>query len=237
MKRIGHKGAHSIEHGNTAASFLAALVHDVEMIEFDVIRHPWPDGPLVLAHDPGDAAARERSTLLTLDEGLELLAGPEFKDVGLDVDVKHSGFEDELLRALRRRELTGRTMVTTMELPSIRQLRGAAEPAELKLGLTIPRVTRDWLSMPRWTRPLLISGVIGHRVSQPMRVTKLLEDGTVDAVMAFHQVITPRLASAVHTAGGELYAWTVDDIAELRRLAALGVDGVVSNDPRLFGLI
>ena len=35
--------------------------------------------------------------------------------------------------------------------------------------------------------------------------------------------------------GGELYAWTVDDAAQIARLTALGVDGIITNDPRLFG--
>jgi glycerophosphoryl diester phosphodiesterase len=38
----------------------------------------------------------------------------------------------------------------------------------------------------------------------------------------------------IHAAGGELYAWTVDDAARIARLEALGVDGVITNDPRLF---
>jgi glycerophosphoryl diester phosphodiesterase len=29
-------------------------------------------------------------------------------------------------------------------------------------------------------------------------------------------------------------AWTVDDLDELARVDAAGVDGVVSNDPRIF---
>ena len=40
--------------------------------------------------------------------------------------------------------------------------------------------------------------------------------------------------SSVHAAGGHLYAWTVDDPAQIVRLEALGVDGVITNDPRLF---
>jgi glycerophosphoryl diester phosphodiesterase len=42
------------------------------------------------------------------------------------------------------------------------------------------------------------------------------------------------LARACHEAGLELIAWTVDDAREMRRLAALGVDGICTNDPRLF---
>lgn len=237
MKRIGHKGAHTIEHGNTAASFHAARGLDVDMIEFDIVRHPFPDrdeARLVLAHDPQDAEARQESSLLTLEQGLDLLASSEFSKIGLDVDMKHRGYELELLDALRERELLERTMITTMESESIRLLREHMRPGEVKLGLTIPRVTRDWLSMPSVVRPLIAAGVLEHRLRQPARVARLIEAGVIDAVMAFHQLVTPRLAGAVKDAGGELYAWTVDDAAEIERLFSLGLAGVVSNDPRLF---
>lgn len=237
MKRIGHKGAHTIEHGNTVGSFHAARALGVDMIEFDIIRHPYEDrqnGKLVLAHDPNDAAAREDSTLITMHQGLDLLASAEFAEIGLDVDMKHRGYELQLLDALRERELTDRTMITTMEYESIKLLREHIKPGEVKLGLTIPRVTKDWLSMPKVVKPILVAGVIEHRLRQPARVAKLIEQGMIDAVMAFYQLVTPRLVKAVRDAGGELYAWTVDDAAEIERLFALGLDGVVSNDPRLF---
>jgi glycerophosphoryl diester phosphodiesterase len=53
--------------------------------------------------------------------------------------------------------------------------------------------------------------------------------------MAHWRLVTPRLVRAVHAAGGELYVWTVDEEPRIRALEKLGVDAVITNDPRLFG--
>jgi glycerophosphoryl diester phosphodiesterase len=52
--------------------------------------------------------------------------------------------------------------------------------------------------------------------------------------MAHWRLATPALVRAVRAAGGELYVWTVDELSRILELDALGVTGVVSNDPRLF---
>jgi glycerophosphoryl diester phosphodiesterase len=54
--------------------------------------------------------------------------------------------------------------------------------------------------------------------------------------MAHWRLVTPRLARALRRAGGDLYVWTVDDRAHIERLDRLGVTGVITNDPRLFGV-
>jgi glycerophosphoryl diester phosphodiesterase len=237
MKRIGHKGAHTIEHGNTVASFHAARELSVDMIEFDIMRFPYEDrrnGGLVFAHDPSDAAEREGTTLLTMEQGLDLLASPEFGEIGLDVDIKHRGFEMQVIDALRERGILRRTMITTMHAESLKLINEHVQPGEVKLGLTIPKVTKDWLNMPSVVKPIIVAGVIEHRLRQPARVAKLIDSGDIQAVMAFHSLISSRLVKAVHDAGGELYAWTVDDADTIDRLIELGIDGIVSNDPRLF---
>jgi len=55
-----------------------------------------------------------------------------------------------------------------------------------------------------------------------------------NAIVAHWRLVSPRLVTAVGRAGGELFAWTVDDAARIRDLEAMGVTGVITNDPRLF---
>ncbi len=40
-----------------------------------------------------------------------------------------------------------------------------------------------------------------------------------------------QLIPRVRRAGYQVNVWTVDDIAEMRRLIALGVDGIITNTP------
>ncbi|MEN3281583.1 MAG: glycerophosphoryl diester phosphodiesterase, partial [Solirubrobacteraceae bacterium] len=68
----------------------------------------------------------------------------------------------------------------------------------------------------------------------PGRAARAIQDGRIDAIMSHWALVTARLARAVHAAGGELYVWTVDDPARIARLGAIGVTGVITNDPRLF---
>ena len=51
--------------------------------------------------------------------------------------------------------------------------------------------------------------------------------------MAHRLLMSRQLVERVHGAGGRLFVWTVDDAAEIARLEAMGVDGVITNDPRL----
>jgi glycerophosphoryl diester phosphodiesterase len=79
------------------------------------------------------------------------------------------------------------------------------------------------------------AAVLAGRAILPGRAAAALGAGKCDALMVQWRLATPRLARAVAAAGGELYVWTVDDLAMLRTLESWGVTGVITNDPRLFG--
>jgi glycerophosphoryl diester phosphodiesterase len=225
MKRVGHKGADLIAPGNTRESFDAALRAGVDMIEFDVL--PLRDGRLVLAHDPAEAARREP---LSLEEGLDLFASEAYAGVELDVDLKWHGIERRVAEGLEARGLHDRAIVSTMYRRSLAEL-GRLAPT-LRRGWSVPRVRRDY-TRKRWILPAYaISRYV--RLRLPGAARRMLEDGRCEAIMAHWLVVSPTLVRAVRDAGGELYVWTVDDRRRIGRLAELGVDGVITNDPRLF---
>jgi glycerophosphoryl diester phosphodiesterase len=230
LRRIGHKGADHIAPGNTLASFDAALAAGVDMIEFDVLpEHPDGTGELILAHDFRDAAAR---TPLTLAEGLEHFSTDAYSTIELDVDLKLPGYEERTIKALRERGLDARVIISTMEDFSLRAVRAIAP--EIRLGWSVPRARKDYLSSWITRVPALVALEAGRRLL-PARAAREIRAGRIDAVMSHWALVTPQLVDAIEAADGELYVWTVDDAEQITALERLGVTGVISNDPRLFG--
>lgn len=115
------------------------------------------------------------------------------------------------------------------------QLLRAIEPA-LRLGWSVPRVRRDPFRSPLLT-PVGMLAVRYGKTVLPGRAARAIRDGTCDALMSHWRLVTPALVRAVHEAGGELYVWTVDELPRIRELAALGVGGIITNDPRLFAAL
>ncbi len=229
-RRVGHKGAAHIEAGNTLASFDAALAHRMDMIELDVLsEHPDGSGRLLVAHDYADARSRAP---LTFEQALEHLSGERFAGIELDVDIKLPGYELRVLAALREHDLVQRTLISGMFPSALAQIR-AAEPT-LRLGWSVPRVRRDYTTDMLTAIPALAM-LTGYRATLPRRARSALQEGRVDAIMAHWRVVTRALVRAVAEGGGQLYVWTVDDARMIAKLTDMGVDGIITNDPRLFG--
>jgi glycerophosphoryl diester phosphodiesterase len=224
--KVGHKGADHVAPGNTIESFKAALEHGVDMIEFDVLR--TRDGRLVLAHDYEDAESRD---CLSLDEGLDHFAGEAYAGVELDVDMKLPGYESEVADGLARRGLLERSLVSSNFADSLLRL-GEISPG-LRRGWSVPRVRRNWLRSPLALPAYVIVRVMRARL--PGQAAARIRAGGCEAVMAHQALVSRGLVSEVHAAGGQVYVWTVDDADRIRALEELGVDGVITNDPRLFG--
>jgi glycerophosphoryl diester phosphodiesterase len=184
--------------------------------------------PLVVAHDWEDA---ERRTRLQLTEALDAFLEPPLQNVEIDLDVKLPGREEELVEALRERDLVGRSMISTMEMHTLRRVL-ELEPA-LRRGWTYPKVTKDW-SRKRWARGPVLAAMVAMRHRLPGLAAEKLPQLGVEAMWVYHPLVSSRLARICDLAGVELIAWTVDDAERMDKLVTAGVHGLVSNDPRLF---
>ena len=231
LRRVGHKGADLIAPGNTTASFDAALAAGVDMIEFDVLpEHSDGTGELWLSHDYA-AARRCEPRPPTLDEGLAHLAGTTFADVELDVDLKLPGYEERVLDALRAHGMLERSLISSQYVESLERLR-ALEPGA-RLGWSVPKLRRDPFRSPLTKIPAYGMLQLYRRVL-PRQAASAIRQRLADALMVQHRLVTAQLVRAVQGAGGQVFVWTVDDAALIARFSALGVDGIITNDPRLF---
>ena len=222
-RRVGHS---IIKAGGDLAQLPARLEGAAwDMVELDVLAR---GDELIVAHSPHEL---DHPRPLRFADALAALRDLLPESVELNVDVKGPGYERSVLDALRSLDLVDRTLVSSMEAASLRVLR--AEAPELRLGLSVPKARRDYLSHPL-TRPAAYAMLAYLRRVLPRQAAQAVRGGLADAIMAHWGVVTPALVSAVRGAGGELYVWTVDDAQRLLSLNALGVSAVITNDRELF---
>jgi glycerophosphoryl diester phosphodiesterase len=223
LRRVGHS---IIKAGGDLGQLPGRLEGAAwDMVELDVLAR---GEELLVAHSPVDL---EHPRPLRFADALIALRDLLPSSVELNVDVKGTGYERAVLDTLLSLDLVDRTLVSTMEPSTLRLLRTAAP--ELRLGLSVPKARRDYLSHPL-TRPVAHLMMAYLRRVLPTRAAHAVSSGLCDAIMAHWGVVTPSLVSAVHRADGELYVWTVDDPRRLRSLQAFGVRAVITNDPDLF---
>jgi glycerophosphoryl diester phosphodiesterase len=242
--RIGHRGAAALERDNTLASYQRAIELGVDFVEFDVL--DLADGTLVLAHSDdllevshGLAAGRVRP--LRLEELLEV--APELPTmeqaldffstagVGLHADVKSRRHGREVAGALRRHGLVERAVASSFWTTALHDLR--AEEPRLALGITYPEDRRG-LARRRLLAPFVppAVGLLGRAL--PRRLPRWLSSTGATVAMLHYAVLSPAAIDRCHERGAAVWAWTVNEPQVLERVVALGADGVISDDPRLF---
>ena len=244
--RIGHRGAAALERENTLASFERAVEEGVDLIEFDVVA--LADGTLVVAHSDdlyevshGAARGRVRSETLadlrrvapalpTLEEALEFFRA-RARRVGQHVDLKWFGYEEAVVAALRRAGVVDRSLVSSFFARSLRTV-GSLEPG-LRLGFSYPL---DRYRVSRWRplAPAVRTAAGAVRRPLPRRIGRLLEEAGATVATLHFLVVSRAVVARCHEHGAAVFAWTVDEPRVLRRLVAAGVDGVITNDPRIF---
>jgi glycerophosphoryl diester phosphodiesterase len=223
---LGHRGGRGEgwPAENTLEAFQRALDEGADGVELDV--RLCASGEPVVAHDPSLARVTEgtdtrrihavrRADLPTLRGGARIPTLVEALDLCrgriVNVELKTDGERRwPLVRAVRRDlERTGATDVVVSSF----------DPAVI---LALAAVTRRF--------PLAI--LVGQRTPRLGGVLPLAMARVVVAAHLADELVVPRRVGRIHRAGLRVVAWTVNDGARALALARLGVDWLITDQPR-----
>lgn len=241
---FGHRGASARAPENTIESFGLALAAGAPYLELDV--RLSADGALVVAHDSsvirtsGRRGQVEKLTLGVLREfdagwgftpdhghsfpyrgrGLRIPTLEEvltsFPEARLTIEIKRSrdGIADAVGQAIRRSCADQRVLVASFEhdiLCRFREVAPSVPTAFSKLEV------RQFLARVR-ERNFATYQPPGEALQVP-------------EYFGLRRVVSPAFLDAAHGLGVEVHVWGVNEIANLRRLVSLGVDGLIVDDP------
>ncbi len=222
-KIIGHRGAPRRARENTIEVFLAAREEGADGVELDV--HRSLDGTLVVHHDAGIedfgvlaeqpfAAIRSRYAWLpTLVEVLDACSGflvnIEIKNSPNDADFDPAERVAATVVELLHERAHDEVIVSSFNLASIERVH-ALDPG-IPTGYLMA-------AKPMPLDGLALAAAGGHRAIHPL-FAMLGGTALVDVVEQAHA-----LGVAVNT-------WTVNDPEEIKRLAAAGVDAIITDVP------
>jgi glycerophosphoryl diester phosphodiesterase len=214
--RVGHRCGAALAPENSLAAIEAAHACGADAVELDVLQG------LVVAHGPEvppDAPP--------LDDALALAAR---LGLAVQVDVKVPGLETGIVDALRRHTLIERSFVSSFSLPILVAF-ARAEP-RLPRAFTYPE-DRFGVTGSRVLGPAARPALAVLRALLPRRLPRRLRAAGASAATLNWAVVTPGAIEVCHRLGVAVYVWTVNDPALARTLVESGIDGIISDDPRI----
>jgi glycerophosphoryl diester phosphodiesterase len=214
---IGHRGAPVAAPANTLESFGAAVAAGADGIELDVA------AGLVIAHSRREIPAQP----LVLDEALEFVRE---SGVSVLIDLKSAGVERDVVEAVRRHGLVDHAFVSTTSALWLRRL-AAADPG-LTRSISYPN-DRYRISRFAWPGAVKAGSAAAARAAMPRRVPLLLAAARATALTIHYRLVSGAVVAAARARGAPVVAWTVNDPAEVARLQALGVAGIITDDPKM----
>ena len=211
VERIAHRGAKREFPENTLSSFQRAFELGADAVELDV--HGTQDGVIVVHHDPTlgrHGPAIRELTWAELAQHTEVPV-PRLRDVleaipasaTVYVEIKALGIEHAVSETLA--SVPVRCAVHSFDHATIVRMREIA---------------------PKVARGVLFDGSL-------TALNDVLSRSAARDVWPQWKLIDQGLVNRVHARGCRVIAWTVNTREEARRLAALGVDGICSDDVRL----
>jgi glycerophosphoryl diester phosphodiesterase len=214
---LGHRGASGEAPENTLRAFALAAAQGADGIELDV--QPTADGVLVIMHDAtvdrttdgaGRVAELTYAALAALDAGegervptlAEALALARGRLL-VDIEIKAPGIEPGVAALVDRLGMADAVVISSFFPASLAAMRAAA-----------PHLCR-WLLSVDWS-PAVLATALALGVA---------------GVAPRHTAVDAGLVETAHRHGLAVAAWTVNQVDDLRRTLAVGLDAVITDYP------
>lgn len=235
VANVAHRGASGHAPENTMAAFDKAFEMKADYIEIDV--QMTKDGELIAIHDTtvdrttdGTGAVSDftREEIQQLDAGSwfsEEFTGeqvPTFEEIldayrgkiGLLIELKspelYPGIEEKVADALKERNMH--------------------KPNNQKV--IIQSFNHESVQTSKKLVPKIPHGVLAGTAWADVTDEQLAEFATyADYFNPNKNIVTGELVERVHTAGMDIYPYTVNNQEEVNRLLELGVDGIITDFP------
>jgi glycerophosphoryl diester phosphodiesterase len=224
---IAHRGASAYAPENTLAAFALAQRQGAAMVELDV--QPTADGRLAVFHDDTterwnglprpvrDCTLAELARLDIRGERVpaleDVLAFAAETGMALNVELKAPGMGARCSALLHTFGLVEQVIVSSFSAAALVELRAAAP--EVRRAYLMGTDTRRPEVRARELWPFFALRAVGASAWHPYHDLPLLD----------------RVIPLVRRAGYQVNVWTVDDPARMRALAALDVNGIITNRP------
>ena len=238
---IAHRGGAEDQPENTMPAFAAAVALGYRHLETDA--HVSSDGVVFAFHDDvldrvtassGVLSATSAAVIAAADAAHMFAPGEGFPlrgrgvriptmeevltawpDVFVNIDTKSDAVVAPLVRLLQRLGAVDRVCVGSFSDARIARVRALCDGA-VCTSMGPHALTRAWFASRAGRMP--VQGA--DCVQVPPRRGRV-------------QVVDRRFVASAHRAGLQVHVWTIDEAAEMHRLLDLGVDGVMTDRPRL----
>lgn len=221
-KIIAHRGASAHAPENTMAAFQLALDQGADGIELDVML--TKDNRIAVIHDDTvdrttDGSGRVRD--MTLAELQALDAGGGEKIPGLEQVLDRFG--GRFLINIELKNYSSVLDALPIEVAKLVKSIGLVE------SLLISSFNPFNLARFRKRIPEVVLGLITQPNQAKHWIWRLFK---YDALHPHFSDVDQVLVAALHAQNRQVNAWTADEADEIRRLAALKVDSIITNDPK-----
>jgi glycerophosphoryl diester phosphodiesterase len=207
LKLIAHRGGRGFGTDNTLEAMEAAVRAGVRMIETDV--RMTADEELILCHDP-------------------IVWGRPVSRTSLQ-DLKKIAPDRPLLSEVLERLAGWVTFNIEVKDASMEALATMFEAYSIEGDTLVSSFSAEFL---KGFKSLFPNARIGQLYRLPYGQDKRLENAVeigAEVVIPYYNSISEELIADAHGFSLEVYAWTVNDEKDLRKLQQWGIDGVITD--------